>query len=272
MAADHRMRRKPLRLASMAITAIEYSLIRTLRRKDILPLGGEVLEIGEANWYGDAGVQDLLDDIGEFARESDRETLKRRLEDLIPCRPPRLFDIAKVFWEVFLQPRSLTAIDFHGGPDALKLDLNQPIDLGRRFDVVMNLGTVEHVFNVARAMATIHDHTRPGGLMLHGMPLTGWLEHGFYSFNSTFYFDLARANGYEVALAIYAELEPLKLITLRDRESIMRLSKQDGVGRNSLIYVVLRRPASEAAFQPPMQGYYANAVSQAAAERWQKDR
>lgn len=256
----------------MAITAIEYSVVRSLRKRGLFPLGGDILEIGEANWYGDVGITDLQRDIEEFAAPDRRSSLARQLEGLIVQRPPPLFDIAKVFWDVFLQPKSLAAIDLHGGPAAHRLDLNRPINLGRQFDIVLNLGTIEHVFNVAQAMETLHDHTRPGGLMVHGMPLSGWLEHGFYSFNSTFYFDLARANGYGVEIALYAELEPLKLVVLSDREAVMRLSKAGGVGANPLIYTVLRKAETEAAFQPPIQGYYAGAVSLEAADSWRADR
>jgi SAM-dependent methyltransferase len=217
----------------MAITAVEYSLFRSLRRQGLLPLGGDVLEIGEANWYGDVGVLDLQKDIQEFAPEERRGALEVRLGELIKRTPAPLFDIAKVVWETFLHPASLTAIDFHGTADALRLDLNKPIDLQRQFDVVMNLGTVEHVFNVAQAMQTIHDHTRPGGLMIHGMPLSGWVEHGFYAFNSTFYFDVARANGYEVVLALYAELDTLKMLRLADRGRSFGCPKAMGSGRTA---------------------------------------
>ncbi|MDZ4372185.1 MAG: hypothetical protein U1C74_12275 [Phenylobacterium sp.] len=256
----------------MAITAIEYSLLRSYRREGLLPLGGDILEIGEANWYGDVGVLDLQADIDVWAAESARKNLRSRLDELVAVRPPPLFEIAKIFWAVFLQQRSLTAIDLHGGPDALRLDLNRPVQLEARFDFVLNLGTLEHVFNIAQALETIHNHSRPGGLMLHGMPMSGWLDHGFYSFNPTFYFDLARANRYEVLSAVYAELEPFRLIPLTDRDMPMRLSKSGELGRNGLIYALFRRPEEEAAFQPPMQGYYANAVSEAAALSWRKDR
>jgi SAM-dependent methyltransferase len=162
----------------------------------------------------------------------------------------------------------MAAIDFHGTPAAMKLDLNGPIDLERQFDIVMNLGTVEHVFNVAQAMKTIHDHTRPGGLMMHGMPLSGWVDHGFYSFNATFYWDLAAANGYDIDLALYTELNPLKLVRLKDREDVLAMAKDAKIGANALIYMILRRPAEARPFQIPMQGYYAGSISTDAAVAW----
>ena len=257
----------------MAITVIDYSLFRALRAAGQLPLGGDVLELGEANWYGDVGVSDLAEDINRYAREPERAALLQRLDELVGARSPsRLFDLAKVFWATFLQPRSLTAIDFHGTEQALQLDLNQPVELPQTYDLILNLGTLEHVFNVPQALKTVHDHIRPGGLMIHGMPLSGWVDHGFYNFQSTFYWDLAAANDYAVEMALYTQLEPLKLVRLEDREAISKMSAAKAIGENSLIYVVLRSPPAARPFRVPMQGYYAGTVTPEARARWTTDR
>jgi len=253
----------------MAITGIEYNLFRSMREQNALPPGGDILELGEANWYGDVDLSVLGQDIYRFVPKEDRQSLFRHLDEVSRAQGPGiLWEIAKVFWQVFLQPRSMTAIDFHGTDKALKLDLNDPIDLQCRFDVVMNLGTVEHVFNVAQAFKTIHDHTRPGGLMIHGLPFSGWVDHGFYSFNPTFYWDLAGVNGYDVLVMLYAELDPVKLVQLETRERILELARDNGIGKNSLVYAVLRRPAEDRLFRLPVQGYYAGTISREASDAW----
>lgn len=253
----------------MAITGIEYNLFRNLREKNALPLGGDVLELGEANWYGDVDIKLMAQDIYRFVPEDQRQPLFRTLDEIVQAkRPGMLWEIAKVFWQTFLQPGSMTAIDFDGTDQALKLDLNDPIDLKRQFHLVMNLGTAEHVFNVAQVFKTIHDHTLPGGFMIHGLPFTGWLDHGFYNFNPTFYWDLAAANGYVMLLAVYAEVTPVKLVQLRDREHVLEMAKMGQIGANSLIYVVLQRPRESLSFKVPMQGYYAKAISREANDAW----
>lgn len=253
----------------MAITGIEYNLFKLLREQSAVPLDSEVLELGEANWYGDVDVRVLGQDVYRFVPEDSRQETFRRLDEIVAAkRPGMLFEIAKIFWQTFLQPRAMTAIDFHGTEQALKLDLNTPLDLGRQFQVVLNLGTAEHVFNVAQVFKTIHDHAAPGGVMVHGLPFSGWVDHGFFNFNPTFYWDLAAANGYTVMAAVYTELNPLKLVQLHGRESIIEMVKQDQIGKNSLIYVVLRKAEQESGFRIPFQGYYANAVSKEAAEAW----
>lgn len=253
----------------MAITSVEYSLFRSLREQNMLPLNGSVLECGEANWYGDVPLKELADDIHRFALDKDRQPLLHQLDEIVHAkRPEYLFEICKVFWHTFLQPKSMTAIDFHGTEQALKLDLNDPINLQQQFDLIMNLGTVEHVFNVAQAFKTIHDHTRPDGLMIHDLPFAGWVDHGFYSFNPTFYWDLAAANGYTLVGMMYTELNPLKIVQLNNREHILEMAKNGGIGDNALIYVVLRRPKEALPFQVPFQGYYAGTISRNAADAW----
>ena len=255
----------------MAITGIEYMLFRSLREQNGLPLGGDLLELGEANWYGgDVDLALFGQDIRRFAPEAERQAMFRRLDEL--SRMPLTeagWDIAKLFWQTFFQPRSMTAIDYNGTAQALRLDLNQPIDLQRQFDVVMDLGTAEHIFNVAQFFKTLHDHTRPGGVMVHGLPFAGWVDHGFYNFNPTFYWDLAAANGYAVRVAVYAELAPLRLESLPNRERILEMARDGKIGRNALIYVMLQRPADARPFRIPTQGYYARAaVSPEVATAW----
>lgn len=255
----------------MAITGIEYSLFRGLREQGRLPQQGDILELGEANWYGDVDLQTLRADIRRFVPADEQQALLARLDEVLQAsRPEYRFEIAKVFWQTFLQPRSMTAIDFHGTEQALRLDLNDPVDLERQFHVVMNLGTVEHVFNVAQAFKTIHDHTLPGGLMVHGLPFTGWIDHGFYAFNPTFFWDLAAVNGYGFLVACYTELNPLKLIQLQTREHVLEMARSGQVGANSLLYMIMVRPEEARPFRVPIQGYYAGAISREAAEAWRE--
>lgn len=254
----------------MAITSIEYSVFRFLREQNVLPLGGDILELGEANWYGDVNPDLLKQDVLKFAPEDSRGALSLRLNEILQAKRPTVtWELADVFWSVLFQPRSMTAIDFGGTERALKLDLNTRIDLQRQFNVVLNLGTAEHVFNVAQVFKTIHEHTLQGGIMVHGLPFSGWIDHGFFNFNPTFYWDIASANNYTLMLAVYAELAPLKLIQLDKRETILEMTKNEQIGQNSLIYVVFRKPDQIAEFRIPLQGYYASTISREAVEAWQ---
>ena len=253
----------------MAISVIEYQLIRTLRQQNCLPPGGDLLEIGEANWYGDISLDILRQDIALFAAPEQRQPLLDALEAASRTQAGLLgWDLARVFWNTFLQPASMTAIDLHGSPAAMPMDLNQPVKLDRQFDLVHNNGTLEHIFDIAQCFRSIHDLTRPGGLMIHHAPFVGWVDHGFYSLHPTLFWDLAEANGYHMITMIYGELSPPRLETLENREAVLELARGNRIGRNGNLAVVMQRPYAAEPFRIPMQGYYAGRVSQAAVDAW----
>src|SRR5262249_52950547 len=79
-----------------------------------------------------------------------------------------------------------------------RFDLNEPVTLPRKFDVITNFGTLEHVFNPASVVKCMHDHLETGGLGLHVLPTRGDYNHGFYNIHSTWFRDLAAANRSEI--------------------------------------------------------------------------
>ncbi|MBF0180767.1 MAG: hypothetical protein HQM03_12160 [Magnetococcales bacterium] len=264
----------------MAITGIEYTVFRFLREQNALPLGVDLLELGEANWYGDVALEAFQRDIGLFAREDDRASLTQWLEDVIrqlrtppdtAQRTAYMFALPKVWYRTLFHAQSIVSIDLGGTSQALRLDLNQPIDLGRRFGVVLNIGTAEHVFNQFQVFKTIHDHALAGGLMVHVLPFSGWIDHGFYNFQPTFFWDLAAANRYEVVLMLCGEITPLKLTQLHNREGIIELAGKQAIGQNTNLLVALRKPHDDA-FVVPMQGYYSQQLSAKSAAAWKNMR
>jgi len=253
----------------VAISVIEYQLVRTMQEQKLFPRGGDLLEIGEANWYGDISLDVLKADMTRFAAPERQAEMLDALQTATARGGAQAgWDVAKLFWHTFLAPASITAIDFHGTPTAHKLDLNQPIDLGRRFDIVHNAGTLEHVFDIAQAFRNVHNLTKPGGFMIHHAPFVGWIDHGFYALQPTLFWDLAEANGYRVPLMVYAEIDPPRLESLASREAVLEMAKAGRIGRNANLAVVLQRPPVDEAFRIPMQGYYAGRISQAAVDAW----
>lgn len=106
------------------------------------------------------------------------------------------------FWKALGFER--VAIDLCG--NSVHLDLNKdrvPWRLRRRFDLVVNAGTTEHVANQANAFAIIHDLCRVGGLMYHELPAGGAIDHGLISYEPKFFVCLCKANGYEIIFLRY---------------------------------------------------------------------
>ena len=78
-------------------------------------------------------------------------------------------------------------------------DFNFPIDIKfeQKFDVIFDMGTCEHIFNLAQAFTNIHKMLKIGGFVYHGGPLC-WPNHGFYGYNPTLFYDFYEDNGSEV--------------------------------------------------------------------------
>jgi len=89
-------------------------------------------------------------------------------------------------------------IDINGRAD-IWLDLNKPIDSSYRnsANVVLNGGTLEHVFDIAQSLKNIHGMLREGGTVIHLLPIS-WYNHGFYNFNPLLFKEISAANNYQL--------------------------------------------------------------------------
>lgn len=155
------------------------------------------------------------------------------------------------------------------GFDYLALDVNE--NMGARIidlnitghnlqaDLVTNNGTSEHIFNQAAVFQNAHDMST--NLMLHILPFTPWLNHGFYNYNPILFRDLAAVNDYEVIFAAignrtgeWAELGSEGFVEKRpvelERKAMSLLSR----GEVSNIFVF--RKTNDESFRFPFQGKY----------------
>jgi SAM-dependent methyltransferase len=99
------------------------------------------------------------------------------------------------------------SLDIFDGLGVIPFDLNHeilPESLCEQFDLVINMGTTEHVLNQLNAFKVIHDATKPGGEMVHNLPISGHTNHCYVCYTSRFFFDLAGNNDYEILQLVYA--------------------------------------------------------------------
>ena len=104
---------------------------------------------------------------------------------------------------------SLDASDFEGA--TFVQDLNQPLvsALKERFDLVVDGGTLEHVFNFPLALRSCMEMVKPGGHILFHTCANNWCGHGFYQFSpELFYRALSPENGYELTRMILHMVGP----------------------------------------------------------------
>jgi hypothetical protein len=80
-------------------------------------------------------------------------------------------------------------------------DLNTPIPVGHhsKYDLVIDGGTLEHVFNIPVALTSCMQALRAGGRYLGVNPVNNLVGHGFYQFSPEFYFRVfSSENGFRL--------------------------------------------------------------------------
>jgi hypothetical protein len=188
----------------MAIGSGVIALLSWLKQSGYLPPSPAVVELGAqqlANTFLRAGPE--MDDLGRIFG-------CQRPFEMPPPRPSHVGDgqaelldaeapFARDFW-IWLG-FEYAAIDIDGSPGSIPLDLNYdgvPRSAIRKYHLVTNFGTTEHVANQLNAFKIIHDLTVPGGVMVHHLPAQGMANHGLVNYNAKFFWLLARSNGYHV--------------------------------------------------------------------------
>ena len=172
------------------------------------------------------------------------------------------------------------SIDINGAYNSLQFDLNKNIsetyNYKEEYDLVINNGTGEHVFNQYALFLNFHNLTKLNGVMLNILPFIDWINHGFYNFNPIFFADLAASNNYEIIKISLANRNGSELRLNDENLSILfeqiKPNRNDSkfekmidiaktkLGRNILL-VVITRKLSENIFKIPLQGKYLSDVS-----------
>ena len=171
------------------------------------------------------------------------------------------------------------SIDINGAYNSLQFDLNKNISetysYNEKYDLVINNGTGEHVFNQYALFLNFHNLTKLNGIMLNILPFIDWINHGFYNFNPIFFADLAASNNYEIIKISLANRDGAELKLNDENLSILfeqiKPNRNDSkfekmidiaktkLGRNILL-VVITRKLSDNMFKIPLQGKYLNDV------------
>jgi hypothetical protein len=235
----------------MGISAYELLFLGEAFAKGLLPQGADILEVGEAELNG---MPDLKTSIENFLLRIGRDNpaLVGEAARLGAAKSDyqRRFTGARLFYRALFDYRAIMSVDGIPSRNAVCVDLNYECDLGRRFDVCINNGTAEHVFNIGAVFEILHRHTKTDGLMLHWMPCIGWLNHGLYNIQPCMLFDLAAANKYEVVFA--ALVTPTNFVELRSPGDANAASDRF----HSAELCGILRKTKDADFRVPFQGAY----------------
>lgn len=145
-------------------------------------------------------------------------------------------------------------------------DLNSPqlpSELTQQFDLVLDSGTIEHVFDIAMALRHCAEMLKPGGRVVHLTPSSNCVEHGFYSVSPTLFADFYSASRFTLE-SLYLCRVPRDLLrgVWQTYDYLKAPNQFIPIGMLSgdtwfTFCVATREPTSHA--QVPQQSFYASA-------------
>jgi len=122
-----------------------------------------------------------------------------------------LFDVHAVFQ---YHNCNLTIIDVikHRGVEEF-LDLNESLEENffKRFDLVIDTGTLEHCFNVGTAFKNVCNMTKVGGVIITAAPYSRPF-HGYYNFVKETYTDGFGRNGFDILELICTVSKKMRVV------------------------------------------------------------
>jgi hypothetical protein len=183
----------------MGVTIKNLSRLQELGRLGHLNSGASIIEFGAQELYCIGMEQSVADFFNAFSN-----SLKFQADDQFIQRVSN-----KGFTSELLKRAGFKykALDIFNGDEVILFDLNiesPPPDLIGTFDLVTNFGTTEHVINQYQSFKTMHELTKPGGIIYHDLPMGGYHMHGYFNYNPLFFQHLATSNQYEILFYWYS--------------------------------------------------------------------
>jgi hypothetical protein len=148
------------------------------------------------------------------------------------------------FLRTTLHVAQLDSMDVSSYEDATVVhDLNTPIaaDLEQCFDAVIDGGTLEHIFNVPVALASLMRMTKVDGRVISANPANNLCGHGFFQFSPELMFRVySEAHGFAVERIALIETK-YPGVELMPRRGVYDVKDPDEVGGR--VMLVSRHPA-----------------------------
>jgi len=175
---------------------------------------------------------DCVATIGRQTLQIDEQTLGATLGaygfDQSGHEAHRILSEADGFCEPLLSllgASEICSIDMSSYQNAVVLhDMNDPLpeSLRDKFSLVIDGGSLEHVFNFPRAIANCMEMLRVGGRFIASSPTNNFMGHGFYQFSPELYFRVFNAaNGFVTErMVIYQDCWPGTWHDVSDPEQV----------------------------------------------------
>jgi SAM-dependent methyltransferase len=172
------------------------------------PFSGRLLQLGRGYVYL------TWDELAAWARR-DGFALRRDVEVTL-SHEPGLAALGCLSDETFFRALGFDEVEscdlFAAESPTWQFDFNLPIpdELAGRFDVVLDPGSLVHLFDQRQAFRNLARLVREGGRVIHGTdPSSNNVDVGFYMLSPTLFADLYPANGWRLEELLFCLYEPL---------------------------------------------------------------
>jgi hypothetical protein len=230
----------------MGIAKIAYCLLAELKR-DYPDLGGSVLQLGRQTVYLKSSQS--LSVLKEFG-------IKPSV-DLSPNSQSNINDITLFKSLGFDVVESVDFSDYEKPTHTHDFNLPIPENFHEKYDAIYDGGTTEHIFDFPQCLKNIYKMLKRGGVIMHASPANNYVDHGFYSFSPTVFYDYYTANGFEILKSCIFEVKPSANKCVVYEYDPQRLSSlpRDGFGE-LLVWFVARKVDGSTCDGIPQQGAY----------------
>lgn len=248
--------------------AIDHTLLRMfMKMQERYRLSGDIVTIG---------VQDVM-----FSHESGAEFFRQEKFSYTPIaeneRALRKSKAQTVYEGIFnvkdpmhmhdlfrmLGFRGVASLDaFDADSPTILHDMNKPIppQYKGKYDVVFDVGSMEHVFDVKQFVQNCVEMVKEDGVLLIYDALVGWHNECFYNFQTPFFFDVFKANGFE-EISVFLNYFPKYHDFGSGKTTWLRFEYGDRPtfrkrNYNTHVLFIGRKAKTLPEFVVPMQGYY----------------
>lgn len=137
---------------------------------------------------------------------------------------------------------SVETLDAFDSRADLRHDMNTPIgpEMLERYKTVIDIGSLEHVFDTRQCLANLFSMVKTGGHILLHVPCNGYCDHGFHTFSPDCITGALECNGFQIRY--------------------LKISSKDGfevasptVAQHSILWVVARKLKATQGFSIPQQ-------------------
>ena len=234
--------------------------LRLLAREHVRkPFRGPILTLGRQNVYATPDqVRTLLEEEGVAPAAI---VAADELATRIPSQAGSGYISDVGYFRLLGIDDEVRALDYSAFEHAdIVHDLNTPTpgELHGRFDLVLDSGTIEHVFDVRQTLANIVHLLKPGGRVIHISPANNFVNHGFYQFSPTLFFDYYAVNGFADLNGLVFEYDPFASIEQLSWDVFTLQPQSRWMTSRKALAVMFRaeKAAASTADNVPIQSFY----------------